>query len=233
MTRALSGQREVSTRARVVQELLETPAVQEFVSAHLREEPDRVGALEAAVRTDPALAMGVAVAAVERVNDTLRTLSALIDLLAGLPAPLVREVLKDSWYKLDGEALSQVWSSICVVANSEAVDWRAVKEWTSDRLEGACTRIVDRDGLESRLMRQSARIVLEAYERALQRDPRLIENVVDDALEGVEVDVVEHTLDSTLDQVANVLAARPYMLRSLGRFALRVARGSVRASWRR
>lgn len=233
MTRALSGQREASTRARVVQELLETPAVQELVRAHLREEPDRVGALEAAVRTDPELAMGVALAAVDRVNDAVRSLGALIDLLAGLPAPLVREVLKDSWGKLDTEAFSQVWSSVSVLANSEGVDWRAVKGWTADRLDGAFKRIVDRNGLESRLLRQSVRIALEAYERALQREPRLIEKVVDDALEGVERDVVEHTLDSSLEQVANLLAARPYMLRSLGRFALRVARGSVRASWRR
>lgn len=219
--------REHSTRARVVGELLDTPAVQEILRARTAAPPGRVGALEAAVRKDPELAIGIAVASVDRLNDALHSLAAVLDLIGTMPAPFVRALLERVWSRVDGEALAELQSSAEQLCRSGAVDRDAVAEWLTSRLETTFST-----ASRSELLAWASQVGFDAYARALRAEPRLLRDGIEQALRRVPPDVLARTVDSTLDQVADVLLERPQLLRSLGRFTLRVVRGSVRASFR-
>ncbi len=224
--------RAYSTRAKVIEELLDTPAVQEIVRERFAADSPRVGALEAAVRRDPELALGMVVAAVERVNGTARMVREVAGLVGSLPAPFVREVVADAWRRVDGLAVRDAWAAVAEVACGDAVDSEAMAAWASERL-ATLLGSVAREGTERRVFRAGVRVATAAYARALREEPRLLAHLMEPAWEAMDDASFEGVVDRSLDQVAEELIARPALLRSLGRFVFRLAKGSVRASFDR
>ena len=217
--------REPSTRAKVVRELLDTPAVQEILQAHAAPR-NQSGAIEEAVRKDPELALGMAIASIDRFNEALHSVAAVLGLVGSMPAPLVRQMLENAWSRFDRDAIAELRASLEKLSQRHVVDRDAAASWLSDQLEALLLSVP-----RSTLLASSTQLVFDAYVQALRRDPQLLRKSMERALERVPSKVLETTVDSSLDQVADVLLARPRLLRSVGRFVLRLGRGSVRASF--